>query len=244
MNPHDAEAGLSVFELRVSFCDATGDRFNALSGITAQFNPGQITAIVGPSGSGKTTLLHCIAGILVPSSGEIRHGGVIVSSLGESARDAWRRHNCGMVFQDFRLIDELTVLENVTTPALFGHYRVPSNLRERARKLIRDFGLPERSVPASRLSRGERQRVAIARALLMDPAIILADEPSASLDRANAGSGATARKALAAQGKAVVCVTHDGLLVSQAHELISLKAGRIGPPAVDPFLGLRARDHA
>jgi putative ABC transport system ATP-binding protein len=86
VNPHDAEAGLSVFQLGVSFSDATGDRFNALSGITAQFKPGQVTAIVGPSGSGKTTLLHCIAGILVPSLGEIRHGGVIVSSLGESAR--------------------------------------------------------------------------------------------------------------------------------------------------------------
>lgn len=244
MNPHDTEVGLSVFELGVSFCDATGDRFNALSGITAQFKPGQVTAIVGPSGSGKTTLLHCIAGILVPSSGVIRHDGVIVSSLGESARDAWRRHNCGMVFQDFRLIDELTVLENVTTPAMFGHYRVPPILRERTRTLIRDFGLPERSVPTSRLSRGERQRVALARALLMDPAIILADEPTASLDRANAASVAGTLEALATQGKAVVCVTHDDLLVSRAHEVISLKAGRMGPPAVDQFPGLRAGDLA
>ena len=244
MNPHGAEVGLSVFHLGVSFRDATGDQFDALSGITAQFKPGQVTAIVGPSGSGKTTLLHCIAGILVPSSGEIRHSDVIVSSLGESARDAWRRHNCGMVFQDFRLIDELTVLENVTTPALFGHYRVPPILRERARTLIRDFGLSERSVPTSRLSRGERQRVAIARALLMDPTIILADEPTASLDRANAASVAGTLEALAGQGKAVVCVTHDDLLASRAHEVISLKAGRMGPPAVDQFPGLRAGDLA
>ncbi len=242
MNPHDTEVELSVFHLGVSFRDATGDRFDALSGITAQFKPGQVTAIVGPSGSGKTTLLHCIAGILVPSSGEIRHGGVTVSSLGESARDAWRRHNCGMVFQDFRLIDELTVLQNVTTPALFGHYRVPSTLHERARTLIHDFGLLERSVPTSRLSRGERQRVAIARALLMDPTIILADEPTASLDRANAASVAGTLEALAGQGKAVICVTHDDVLASRAHEVISLKAGRIGPPAMDSFLGFRAGD--
>jgi putative ABC transport system ATP-binding protein len=244
VNPHDAEVGLSVFHLGVSFRDSTGDRFDALSGITAQFKPGQVTAIVGPSGSGKTTLLHCIAGILVPSSGETRHGGVIVSSLGESARDTWRRHNCGMVFQDFRLIDELTVLENVTTPAMFGHYRVPSILRDRARTLIRDFGLPERSIPTSRLSRGERQRVALARALLMDPAIILADEPTASLDRTTAASVAGTLEALATQGKAVVCVTHDDLLVSRAHEVIALKAGRMGPPAVDQFSGLRAGDLA
>jgi putative ABC transport system ATP-binding protein len=78
----------------------------------------------------------------------------------------------------------------------------------------------------------------------MDPAIILADEPTASLDRANAASVAAALEALAAQGKAVVCVTHDDLLISRAHEVISLKAGRIGPPAVDPFLGLRAGDRA
>ena len=186
MNPHETGSGPSVFQLRVAFRDAAGDLFEALSGITAQFKPGHVTAIVGPSGSGKTTLLHCIAGILVPSSGDVRHRGVIVSNLGESDRDAWRRHNCGMVFQDFRLIDELTVIENVTMPALFGHYRVPSTIRERAARLLRDLGLPERTVPTSRLSRGERQRVAIARALLMDPAIILADEPTASLDRTNA----------------------------------------------------------
>jgi len=209
-----------------------GNRFEALSNITAHFEPGQMTVIAGPSGSGKTTLLHCMAGILVPNSGEVRQNGVVISSLAESARDAWRRRNCGMVFQDFRLVEELTLLENVTLPALFGHYRVHASTRQRAISLLQEFGLSARSVSTSRLSRGERQRVAIARALLMDPPIILADEPTASLDRENAMSVAEILAVLAARGKTVVCVTHDDLLASRANEVINLKTGTIAADVI------------
>jgi putative ABC transport system ATP-binding protein len=233
--------GLSVSQLGVTVPDTAGDQFEILSDISARFELGQITAIVGPSGSGKTTLLHCAAGITVPSSGEVRCGDVIVSGLAESARDAWRRRTCGMVFQDFRLIDELTVLENVTTPALFDHFRVPPPLRERALKLLEEFGLPDSSVPTSRLSRGERQRVAIVRALLFDPPLVLADEPTASLDRQNSALVAETLEFLAGQGKAVICVTHDDLLASRAHQVISLKAGKVDASAMDARLtGSRA----
>jgi putative ABC transport system ATP-binding protein len=163
----------------------------------------------------------------VPSVGEVRHGDVIVSRLGERARDAWRRKTCGLIFQDFRLIDELSVLNNIITPALFSNYRVPRNLRRRGSTLLRNLGLPERSISTSKLSRGERQRVAIARALFLDPPIILADEPTASLDRENAELVAESLYHLASQGKTVVCVTHDELLASQAHQQISLRTGSI-----------------
>jgi putative ABC transport system ATP-binding protein len=141
-----------------------------------------------------------------------------------------------MIFQDFRLIGELSVIHNVLTPALFSHFRVPGDLRQRASSLLQELGVPRRSPAASRLSRGERQRVAIARALLLNPTIILADEPTASLDRANAASIAETLQGIAAQGKIVVCVTHDDLLASCADQVIHLDSGRVVTPSAQAQL--------
>jgi putative ABC transport system ATP-binding protein len=231
LNPAQGVAELEVQGLDVEFRDVTGDPFKVLSDVTAKFRGGQLIAIVGPSGSGKTTLLHCLAGIQQPISGEVRFDHVVISQLSERARDAWRQRTCGMVFQDFRLIGELSVVNNVLTPALFNHFNVPRDLRQRASSLLQELGVPLRSHMASRLSRGERQRVAIARALLMDPKIILADEPTASLDRGNAASIAETLQSIAAQGKIVVCVTHDDLLASRAHCIVHLENGRVITPS-------------
>jgi putative ABC transport system ATP-binding protein len=218
---------LETADLAATYQARGGEVVQALAGVSASFWPGQVAVVVGPSGSGKSTLLHCLAGIVVPTHGAVRFGDTI-SVLGEAARDGWRRRHCGLVFQDFRLIDELDALGNVLLPARFGQYRLSAELKTRADRLLDHFGVPRRSGPASRLSRGERQRVALARALLLDPPILLADEPTASLDRDNADAVAGELERLArAENKIVVCATHDERLAARAHATLSLRAGRL-----------------
>jgi putative ABC transport system ATP-binding protein len=222
-----AEGGLAVRSAGASFRDAGGGMVRALHEVSAVFAPGRLTAIVGPSGSGKSTLLHALAGIVVPQQGEVRHGATVVSRLGERQRDAWRLAHCGMVFQDFRLIDELDALANTVLPAQFRSLRLPAGLLDRAKALLARLDVPQRSGPVARLSRGEQQRVALARALLLDAPLILADEPTASLDAANGERIADELLALARTGKTVVAVTHDERLVARADEVLALKAGEV-----------------
>ncbi|WP_225766492.1 ABC transporter ATP-binding protein [Inquilinus sp. Marseille-Q2685] len=207
------------------FRDRTGAPIEALRSVTARFPAGRLTAVVGPSGSGKTTLIHTLAGIVRPAAGEVGFGGTVVSALAEGARDAWRRRHCGLVFQQFRLVEELGALANVTLPALFSRSRLDPALRARARELLARFEVPDRPVPAARLSRGEQQRVALARALLLDPPIILADEPTASLDSGNGERVAAALAELAGEGRIVVCATHDPALAGRAAAVLTLRAG-------------------
>lgn len=218
---------LAARALRVNFSDAGADAIHALDDVSAQFRPGVLTAIIGPSGSGKSTLLHALAGIVLPQQGEVVCDSTVVSGLRESERDAWRLRHCGMVFQDFRLIDELDVLGNTLLPAQFHHARLPQGVRLRAEQLLERFDVPRRSGPVARLSRGEQQRVALARALLLDPPLILADEPTASLDGENGKRIVLELQALARSGKTVVVVTHDDKLVSVADTVVALKGGRV-----------------
>jgi putative ABC transport system ATP-binding protein len=228
LNPGVERPTLEARGLTATYRGRTGEVVEALADISADFRPGRLAAILGPSGSGKTTLLHCLAGILVPARGQVRLGETVVSSLGEGARDGWRRRHCGLVFQDFRLIDELDALGNVLLPARFGQFRLPSDLCDRALRLLDGFGVPRRSGPAARLSRGERQRVALARALLLDPLVILADEPTASLDRANADMIAAELERLARiEGKIIVCATHDDRVAERADHVLALQGGRM-----------------
>lgn len=218
---------LSARSVRATFTDAGNTRIPALQDVSATFSTGHLTVIVGPSGSGKTTLLHALAGIVLPDQGDIVFDGMVVNQLSEKQRDAWRLNHCGMVFQDFRLIDELDPLSNTLLPAQFHRARLPSSLRERARDLLARFDLPLRAAPVARLSRGEQQRVALARALLLDPPVILADEPTASLDRNNAQRIADELKTMAQSGKTVVAVTHDDKLVALADTVLSMKSGQL-----------------
>lgn len=218
---------LSASSVCAAFDDADGTEIAALQNISAVFSAGHLTAIVGPSGSGKTTLLHALAGIVLPQQGEVRFGATVVNRLGEGQRDAWRLAHCGIVFQDFRLIDELDPLRNALLPAQFHRARLPAALRDRAHELLARFEVPVRVGPVARLSRGEQQRVALARALLLDPPIILADEPTASLDRDNGQRIASELKAMARSGKIVVAVTHDETLATLADEVLTMKAGQL-----------------
>jgi putative ABC transport system ATP-binding protein len=177
-----------------------------------RIDAGERIAICGPSGSGKTTLLNLLAAIERPGAGAVRWGAVTVSALGEAVADRWRRETLGLVFQAFHLFPGLSALENVLLPLRFDRWRVPGDLRAAGTALLERVGVRPRA-RTDALSRGELQRVALARALLRRPAIVLADEPTASLDRANAIAVVDLLLALCAEsGATLVVATHDAEL--------------------------------
>ncbi len=169
----------------VKFCYRDGDF--RLSVPRFQVRSGATVAVVGPSGSGKTTLLNLAAGILVPDSGNVRTNDVTVSSLSEPARRDFRIANIGLVFQEFELLEHLRVLDNILLPCrITGRVQLSQSHRDRATELAREVGLGDKLRRFVRkLSQGERQRVAVCRALLLQPPLLLCDEPTGNLDPAN-----------------------------------------------------------
>lgn len=201
--------------------------FEALRLDRLEVAPATALGVSGPSGAGKSTLLHLVAGLTTPTEGAITWGPTRIDRLGEGARDRWRRETVGFVFQDFHLVDELSVFDNVLLPARFAAFRAAPVLRARAEALIARVGLADPARRAGRLSRGERQRVAVARALLMTPRLILADEPTASLDAVNGHEIAdllvqTARES----GATLIVAAHDRDLLDRMDRVVALRAGR------------------
>jgi len=178
---------------------------------------GESLAIIGPSGSGKTTLLSIVSGLLTPDSGTIFINDINPYDLTEAERVEFRRKTLGLVFQQHRLLPQLTALENVALPALAGKRRTTSEDMARASQLLVDVGLAERAAhrPAQ-LSGGECQRIALARALMNKPALLVADEPTASLDRATADEiGALLLDIVARHGTTLLAATHDTFLAAR-----------------------------
>lgn len=206
-----------------------------LKGVTLAVAAGEVLAVTGPSGSGKSTLLHLLGGLDVPQKGGVWWAGERVDTLDTQARAVRRAGRVGLVFQHHYLLEDLTVLQNVLIPAQLSGRSDP----DRARALLARVGLAgrESTLPAV-LSGGERQRVAVARALSARPAVILADEPTGSLDRANADTVAALLLTLAREeGAGVVMVTHDDRLSAQADRTLHLLDGQItenltAPPAL------------
>ena len=156
-----------------------------LKGIVLEINKGEIISIVGPSGAGKTTLLQIMGTLDEPDAGVVQIDGTMVSRMKEKELSAFRNKNIGFVFQFHQLLPEFTALENVMIPALIAGVS-SKEAHERAMKILDFMGLVDRaSHKPNELSGGEKQRVAVARALINDPAVILADEPSGSLDTHN-----------------------------------------------------------
>jgi putative ABC transport system ATP-binding protein len=172
----------------------------------------ETVAIVGPSGCGKTTLLRLISGIFLPHGGRVEVAGTTVSTLAFSERQRFRVEKIGLVFQEFELLDYLTVRENVLLPfRISGAMSLDETAEERAGELLERTGIAHLAnrVP-NELSQGERQRVALCRALVTRPALILADEPTGSLDPDNqARSVALLRGQAAAEGATLIMVTHN-----------------------------------
>jgi putative ABC transport system ATP-binding protein len=204
----------------------------ALRGADLQIESGEILAIMGPSGSGKSTLLHCLAGILVPDSGEVLYDGARIDSLGEAQRSALRRDQFGFVFQFGQLVPELTAAENVALPLMLSGTRRAAAMRT-ALGYFERLGLEGLDRRRSgELSGGQAQRVALARALVASPKVLFADEPTGSLDSLTGEQVmdllvGTARE----QGTTVVVVTHEPRVAAYADREVIVRDGRVNAPA-------------
>ncbi len=205
--------------------EKNGATVKALDGVSLSVEPGEFVVVRGPSGSGKTTLLLLCGALLPPGSGEVRFDGADVYSLSAGQRAALRAASVGFVFQQFNLIPYLSVLDNVLAPSLA---KPDPRAAERAAGLLERFNLSERAshFPAE-LSTGERQRVGLARALLNRPRLLLADEPTGNLDDENAQVVLGSLAGFAADGGAVLMVTHSRQADAYGHGTIHLRRGRI-----------------
>lgn len=226
---------LDARRVRVAFAERGRESRIVLDVREFRVDGGTQVAICGPSGSGKTTLLHLLAGLERPGRGVVRWGEVEVTALPEPVADLWRRETVGLVFQQFHLFPGLSALENVLLPLRFDRWSIAPDLRARALKLLERVGVPpERD--ATGLSRGELQRVAVARALLRKPAIVLADEPTASLDRDTAQVVSDLLSSMCRRVNATLVVTtHDPMLagrLDRAYDIVDCDLKEQAPACV------------
>jgi len=219
---------LELSDLRV--VGAAGQVLLEIAGLTLE--PGTCLCIRGPSGAGKSTLLNAIAGLLRPVAGRVVWGGTDIVPLSDTARAAFRLQSIGMIFQDFLLFEELGCLANAAIIGGILPRRARTALAANARAALARLGLGDKGErPVASFSGGERQRVAVARALANDPAVILADEPTASLDRAAADRLIADLSGLArTSGKTLITVSHDPAMADAMDRVIDLRDGRIAGP--------------
>ena len=200
----------------------------ALSAVSIDIRPGRFTVLCGPSGSGKTTLLNMMGCIDRPDAGEIQVDGQAVQAMTDDALSDFRARRIGFVFQNFNLLPVLTAFENVEYPLVLA--AVPAAQRkERVRTLLDAVGLADRAGNRpGQLSGGQRQRVAIARALATEPALVLADEPTANLDsQTGAEIIALMRRLQRERGASFVFSSHDPMVLAQADDVVRIRDGRI-----------------
>jgi len=227
--PHDERtvdaSPLVVEQLTKRFCQGSVV-VEALKDVSLTVPQGEFVAVMGASGSGKSTLLHLMAGLMPPTSGSVYVDGENVAEMSDSRKTRFRRKNIGVVFQQFNLIPTLTAEENILLPAqLERAVRVSDS---RLDELLDLLEIKERRTHRpDALSGGEQQRVAIGRALLVDPAIILADEPTGNLDSTNSTTICTLlRKLCTEQKRTLVVVTHDQNVAGYGDRTIHLRDGR------------------
>jgi putative ABC transport system ATP-binding protein len=214
-------AVLSLRNVRKSYREADGNKLDVIQIGQFDLGAGEQTALVGASGSGKSTLLNLIAGILLPDAGEVKVNGTEITKLPEARRDRFRATNIGYVFQSFNLLQGFTALENVLLGQMFG----TGGNGNRAVQLLKSVGLEHRLHHKPRaLSVGEQQRVAIARALVNAPSLVLADEPTGSLDAKNGAAVLDLLRQVCADGKhTLLLVTHDPQVMKNFNRVVRLE---------------------
>lgn len=203
--------------------------FTALEDVSLTINDGEFVSIVGPSGSGKSTLMHIIGLLDKPSSGEILINDQNIASITDDELSHLRQVVVGFVFQQFNLINKLTILENVVMPTIYSRIPLPFNPKTRAMELLTDLGIESKahSYP-NKISGGQQQRVAIARALMMKPQLILADEPTGNLDSKTGQEILTLLTTLNTREHiTLVIVTHDQAVAKKTKRQIKIRDGKV-----------------
>ncbi len=225
-NPPTDGAIIRMEEIRKVYETGTV-RVEALKGIDLVVKKGEFVAVVGPSGSGKSTLMNLIGCLDTPTAGRYYLAGEAVSGLtGDQLADV-RNRRVGFVFQAFNLLPQISALENVEMPLLFGGVP-PKKRRERAAEMLSRVGLCDRMAhKPTELSGGQMQRVAIARAMAMNPDLLLADEPTGNLDTSSGGDIMSVFSDLWRQGSTLIVITHDATLARRASRIVEIRDGRI-----------------
>ncbi|MEK7633501.1 MAG: ABC transporter ATP-binding protein [Patescibacteria group bacterium] len=203
--------------------------FYALKKASLEIKEKEFVSIMGPSGSGKSTLMHIIGLLDKPTTGKVYVDNKEISRISDDELSRLRNEFVGFVFQQFNLINKLTVVENIMLPTIYSRKKLPFDPKERAMSILRNFGLESKinSYP-NKLSGGEQQRVAIARALMMKPRLILADEPTGNLDSKTGHETMTLLAKLNSTEKmTVVLVTHETDIASYAKRVIKIRDGKI-----------------
>jgi putative ABC transport system ATP-binding protein len=227
MPPSGPEGQTPAVEMNNVRKDYDGGMIKALNGLSLRIEQGESVAVTGPSGCGKSTMLHLIAALDRPTSGAIRVGGVDLAA--QKDLPGYRRRHIGLVFQLHNLLPQLSAIQNVEV-AMFGTSLTRRQRRDRARALLADVDLAGmQSRPPTKLSGGERQRVAIARALANEPGLLLADEPTGSLDERSVDLVLNMFSRLRAErpGMTMIIVTHDIRVAGTADRIIWLRDGRV-----------------
>lgn len=203
-----------------------GGVVEAVRNVAMTLHKGEFVAVMGASGSGKSTLLHLVGGLTRPDEGSIQIGGTDVNVLSDAALTAFRRKHIGLIFQAFNLIPSLSGRENITLPVRLGRGRVDES---RVDRIVERLGMAQASVRRpDTMSGGEQQRIAIGRALITEPDLILADEPTGSLDSSNGRKLCeTFRQLCRENGTTVLMVTHNPAVAFAASRVIILKDGQV-----------------
>jgi putative ABC transport system ATP-binding protein len=214
------------FEGVCKYYRTPGEVVVALHDVTLTVSPGEVVAVMGPSGSGKSTLLLLIGALIRPDEGNIRFRGCDLASMSERESARYRRSSVGFIYQDYNLFPGMSAADNVALPLRLNRVGWGESYKQ-ASALLDGMGLSHRArFPPSRLSGGERQRVAVARALAVKPSLVLADEPTGSLDTARGEEVLSALRELAhSQDTAVILVTHDAHATDYADRVLELKDG-------------------
>jgi putative ABC transport system ATP-binding protein len=208
--------------------NAEGAAVHALNGVSLQIARGEFVAIMGPSGCGKSTLLHVLGGLDVLTSGEIFLDDEPIHRLDEAGLTRLRREKIGFVFQFFNLLPTLTVEENVRLPGVLQN-RSTANVDQRCAELLAAVGMQHRARHRlHQLSGGEMQRAALARALLMEPKVLLADEPTGNLDSEASGKVVQLFREIGERhGTTIVMVTHSREVANSAHRIVAMRDGKV-----------------